>query len=257
MLILRQNAHQSGRFLTARADSAGREPRAFMIVQRGIGVCDSLRSKEGGQPLRCTGRRPRFARLPLGELQRHYCGRNLCLPDEEGHCRKLQGRQVLSEDRSGSWSDLGSRGRRCSNRCLRRMDLLSNADVESWRFGRSPYLEKVIRGSLGKTSRILRILRMHGHDLDMIPSHTAYLKWGKGPRTPLRFSKTGDRILRRPTRGTSSGLGSRERRGRHPSERRHRRQHQPPGIEIPGYPRPPSRGFEIEKALKSRRDDRQ
>jgi hypothetical protein len=36
-----------------------------------------------------------------------------------------------------------------------RMDLLSSADVESWRFGRIPYLEKVIRCSLGKTSRIL------------------------------------------------------------------------------------------------------
>jgi hypothetical protein len=72
------------------------------------------------------------------------------------------------------------------------MDLLSSADVESWRFGCIPYLEKVIRCSLGKTSRILRILRMHVHDLDKIPSHTAYLKWGKGPRTPLRFSKTGD-----------------------------------------------------------------
>jgi hypothetical protein len=75
------------------------------------------------------------------------------------------------------------------------MDLLSKADVESWRFGRVPYLERVIRCSLGKTSRILRILRMHVHDLNMIPSHTAYVKWGKGPRTPLRFSKTGDRNL--------------------------------------------------------------
>ena len=72
------------------------------------------------------------------------------------------------------------------------MDLLSNAGVESWRFGRVPYLEKVIRGSLGKTSRILRILRMHVHDLNMPPSDTAYLRWGKGPRTSLRFSKTGD-----------------------------------------------------------------
>jgi hypothetical protein len=72
------------------------------------------------------------------------------------------------------------------------MDLLSKADVESWRFGRVPYLERVIRGSLGKTSRILRILRMHAHDLNMIPSHTAYVKWGKGQRAPLRFSKTGD-----------------------------------------------------------------
>ena len=72
------------------------------------------------------------------------------------------------------------------------MGLLSQADVESWRFGRVPYLEKVIHGSLGKTSRILRILRMHVHDLDMPSSHTAYVKWGKGSRTPLRFSKTGD-----------------------------------------------------------------
>jgi hypothetical protein len=73
-----------------------------------------------------------------------------------------------------------------------RMDLLSKADVESWRFGRVPYLEQVIRCSLGKTSRILRILRMHAHDLNMRPSQTAYVKWGKGRRTPLRFSKTGD-----------------------------------------------------------------
>jgi hypothetical protein len=73
-----------------------------------------------------------------------------------------------------------------------RMELLSEADVESWRFGRVPYLEKVIRCNLSKISRILRILRMHVHDLDMIPSHTAYVKWGKGPRIPLRFSKTGE-----------------------------------------------------------------
>ncbi|HYX25296.1 MAG TPA: hypothetical protein VFC23_14165 [Thermoanaerobaculia bacterium] len=75
------------------------------------------------------------------------------------------------------------------------MGLLSKADVELWRFGRVPYLEKVIHCSLGKTSRILRILRMHVHDLNMIPSHTAYVKWGKGRRTPLRFSKTGDRNI--------------------------------------------------------------
>jgi hypothetical protein len=73
------------------------------------------------------------------------------------------------------------------------MDLLRKEDVESWRFGRIPYLEKVIHCSLGKTERILRILRMHVHDLNMIPSITAYVKWGKrkGPPIPLRFSKNG------------------------------------------------------------------
>jgi hypothetical protein len=42
-----------------------------------------------------------------------------------------------------------------------------------------------------KAERILRILRMHVHDLNMIPSITVYVKWGKGRRVPLRFSKSG------------------------------------------------------------------
>lgn len=72
------------------------------------------------------------------------------------------------------------------------LELLTRPDVESWRFGRVPYLEKVIRCNLSKAIRILRLLRLHVHDLNLRPSHTAYMKWGKGARTPLRFSKTGD-----------------------------------------------------------------
>ena len=71
------------------------------------------------------------------------------------------------------------------------IDLLRKEDVESWRFGRIPYLEKVIHCNLEKAERILRILRMHVHDLNMIPSITVYVKWGKGRRIPLRFSKSG------------------------------------------------------------------
>jgi hypothetical protein len=55
-----------------------------------------------------------------------------------------------------------------------------------------PYLEKVIHCNLAKASRILRLLRLHAHDLNMPPSHTAYVKWGNGNRPPLRFSKTGE-----------------------------------------------------------------
>ena len=72
------------------------------------------------------------------------------------------------------------------------LNLLSRADLEEWRFGRVPYLEKVIRCNLSKASRILRILRFHAHDLNLKPSQTAYVKWGKGKRARLRFSKTGD-----------------------------------------------------------------
>jgi hypothetical protein len=50
------------------------------------------------------------------------------------------------------------------------MDLLQASDLESWRFGRIPYLEKVIRCNLAAASRILRILRMHVHDLKFQPS---------------------------------------------------------------------------------------
>jgi len=74
-----------------------------------------------------------------------------------------------------------------------RMELLSPESVEDWRRGRIPYLEKVIRCNLSKASRILRILRMHAHDLDLQPRLTVYKRWTKGPRALLRFSKTGER----------------------------------------------------------------
>ena len=55
-----------------------------------------------------------------------------------------------------------------------RMDLLSPESVADWRRGRVGYLERVIRCNLGKASQILRILRMHAHDLDLKPSLTVY-----------------------------------------------------------------------------------
>jgi hypothetical protein len=75
------------------------------------------------------------------------------------------------------------------------MDLLRREDLERWRFGRVTYLEQVIRCNLAKASRILRILRMHAHDLHLRPSQTAYVRLGKGTRIPLRFSKTGEPAL--------------------------------------------------------------
>lgn len=64
--------------------------------------------------------------------------------------------------------------------------------LEDWRRGRVPYLEKVVSGSLSRLSRLLRILRFHAHDLNLVPSITVYMRWGKGPKQRLRFSKTGD-----------------------------------------------------------------
>ena len=73
-----------------------------------------------------------------------------------------------------------------------RMNLLSPESAEDWRRGQISYLERVIRCNLSKASRILRILQMHAHDLDLKPSLTVYKRWTKGSRPLLRFSKTGD-----------------------------------------------------------------
>lgn len=72
------------------------------------------------------------------------------------------------------------------------MDYLTKEDYEDWRFGRIPYLERAIRCNLSKTNRILRILRLHAEDRGLRPSWTAYMKWGKGQKTRLRFSKSGN-----------------------------------------------------------------
>lgn len=75
---------------------------------------------------------------------------------------------------------------------LVRMDLLKPAHLENWRRGRVPYLERVINCNLTRLSRLLRILRFHVHDLRLKPSYTAYMRWGKGPKQRLRFTKSGD-----------------------------------------------------------------
>jgi hypothetical protein len=75
------------------------------------------------------------------------------------------------------------------------MDLLSPEKLEDWRRGRVSCLERVIRCNLTRLSRLLRVLRFHAHDLNLVPSVTAHMRWGKGPKQRLRFTKTGDAKL--------------------------------------------------------------
>lgn len=72
------------------------------------------------------------------------------------------------------------------------MGLLEPKHLDDWRRGRVPYLEQTITCNLTRLSRLLRILRFHAHDLNLVPSVTAYMRWGKGPKQRLRFTKTGD-----------------------------------------------------------------
>lgn len=72
------------------------------------------------------------------------------------------------------------------------MSLLAPEKLEDWRRGRMPYLEKVTNCNLTRLSRLLRILRFHAHDLNLVPSVTVHRRWGKGPKQRLQFTKTGD-----------------------------------------------------------------
>jgi len=72
------------------------------------------------------------------------------------------------------------------------MNLLAPEKLDDWRRGRVPYLESVINCNLTRLSRLLRIVRFHAHDLNLVPSVTAYIRWGTGPKQRLRFTKTGE-----------------------------------------------------------------
>jgi hypothetical protein len=72
------------------------------------------------------------------------------------------------------------------------MGTLKQQDLEDWRFGRVPFLERKLMGSLGKLSTTLREMKRTCEKLGLKPSQTAYMKWGKGPKRRLRFSKYGE-----------------------------------------------------------------
>ncbi len=46
--------------------------------------------------------------------------------------------------------------------------------------------------NLAKISHLLRTFHRNGQKGGLKASKTAYVSWGKGPKIPLRFSKSGD-----------------------------------------------------------------
>ena len=80
-------------------------------------------------------------------------------------------------------------------RVFQAMGLLEEKDIESWRKGQVPYLERVIGCNLHKPSRILRILRFVAHDFNLKPSTTVYKRKVRGGKVPLRFTKFNDKHL--------------------------------------------------------------
>jgi hypothetical protein len=95
--------------------------------------------------------------------------------------------------------------------------LLEEQEIDDWRKGRVPYLERVVKCNLAKAGRILRILRFHAHDLNLKPSVTVYRRKTAGGKVALRFSKYGQKNIEEAYSrhfvklGKSSAAGDRKR----------------------------------------------
>jgi hypothetical protein len=75
---------------------------------------------------------------------------------------------------------------------LIQMGKLTRDDYEAWRFNKVQCLEEVISVNLSKVNHMLRTLHRNCRNGNLWPSRTLYVSWGKGPKRPLRFSKSGD-----------------------------------------------------------------
>lgn len=75
---------------------------------------------------------------------------------------------------------------------LIKLNYLSKQDYEKWRFGKISFLEKVCKVNRSKLNFVSRQLNVVSSELNLRKSWTAYMKYGKGPKTKLRFSKSND-----------------------------------------------------------------
>ena len=73
------------------------------------------------------------------------------------------------------------------------MGSLKPSDLEDWRKGRIPYLERAIQGNLSKISFWMKCFREWAKAKGLKPSYTAYIrKKVSGPARELRFSVSRD-----------------------------------------------------------------
>lgn len=78
---------------------------------------------------------------------------------------------------------------------LLKMGKLTKDNYEAWRLGQVRSLEEVISVNLVKVNHMLHAFQKNCRNGNLRPSYTAYVSWGKGPKRPLRFSKSGDRNI--------------------------------------------------------------
>lgn len=75
---------------------------------------------------------------------------------------------------------------------LQKLEVVDSDQVELWRRGGLPYLERAMTSGLSRVARLLRLLTEHCLSLGLEPAPGKYWSRGKGARRRLRFSKRGD-----------------------------------------------------------------
>ena len=106
--------------------------------------------------------------------------------------RELELAALAAADRG-----LKARGYIALDEVFREMGKLDAKQWDEWRRGKVPYLERVIRLNLSQINAVCRAVHASARRGNLKPSWTAYVRWGKGPRPPLRFTKSGDPTLER------------------------------------------------------------
>lgn len=71
------------------------------------------------------------------------------------------------------------------------LEVITPEQVELWRKGGLPYLERGMTVGLARVGRMLRVLHAHALELGLTPTQGKYLRRGKGAKGRLRFSKSG------------------------------------------------------------------
>ena len=87
---------------------------------------------------------------------------------------------------------LNEKGYLCFVDIFMKLGYLSKSDYENWRFRRVSPLERVLTVNLSRINFIMKTVRRNSLNGHLKPSLTVYKSWGKGKKTLLQFSNSGD-----------------------------------------------------------------
>ena len=120
---------------------------------------------------------------------------------ERSTAPRVRGRRATLEERVRSAAEAALRERKFVTAIdvLTGIGWLLPEQVEAWRRGQVPYLERVVHANLHKISTAMHLLRAWASAKGLRPSETAYMSHTRH-RHVLRFSRSGDESIERAYR---------------------------------------------------------